>query len=102
MYKTYPRSTLSSNFAHEDMEKPPENLSPASISSDTLEMADTDAERGVRGNVIPELESSSKETPIGRTVTAQDWTGPQDPENPMNWPLWRKIYHTVIPAVFGE
>lgn len=23
--------------------------------------------------------------PLRRTVTAQDWNGPDDPENPMNW-----------------
>lgn len=38
---------------------------------------------------------------LQRTVTAQDWTGPDDPENPMNWPLWQRVYHTTIPGVFG-
>lgn len=38
---------------------------------------------------------------LQRTVTAQDWTGPDDPENPTNWPLWQKVYHTTIPGVFG-
>lgn len=23
--------------------------------------------------------------PLRRVVTAQDWTGPDDPENPLNW-----------------
>lgn len=27
-----------------------------------------------------------------RTVTAQDWNGPLDPENPWNWPTWQKVY----------
>jgi hypothetical protein len=59
------------------------------------------------------LESSSdegtydEETPreqhnvISRVVTAQDWTGPDDPENPHNWPLFKRIWHTVQPALFG-
>ena len=34
-------------------------------------------------------------------TTAQDWTGPDDPENPMNWPLAQRIYHTTIPALFN-
>lgn len=38
---------------------------------------------------------------LGKTVTAQDWNGPDDPENPHNWPAWKRIYHTVIPALFG-
>ncbi len=32
---------------------------------------------------------------LQKTVTAQDWTGPDDPENPMNWPLWQRVYHTT-------
>jgi hypothetical protein len=59
------------------------------------------------------LESSSdeeaydEETPrephnaISRVVTAQDWTGPDDPENPHNWSLFKRIWHTVQPALFG-
>ncbi|CAG8973086.1 hypothetical protein HYALB_00009390 [Hymenoscyphus albidus] len=30
-----------------------------------------------------------------------DWESPDDPENPHNWPLWKKIYHTAIPAFYG-
>jgi hypothetical protein len=40
-------------------------------------------------------------SPVHRVVTAQDWTGPHDPENPHNWPLWKRIYHTVPPALFA-
>jgi hypothetical protein len=32
---------------------------------------------------------------ISRIPTAQDWNGPNDPENPQNWPLGKKAYHTV-------
>jgi hypothetical protein len=38
---------------------------------------------------------------ISRVVTAQDWTGPDDPENPHNWPLGKRIWHTVQPGLFG-
>ena len=30
-----------------------------------------------------------------------DWDGPDDPENPHNWKLWSRIYHTIIPALFA-
>lgn len=23
--------------------------------------------------------------PLQKTITAQDWNGPEDPENPLNW-----------------
>ncbi|MCJ1482662.1 hypothetical protein MMC06_002828 [Schaereria dolodes] len=45
--------------------------------------------------------STDRQGPITRTVTAQDWTGPDDPENPMNWSLASRIYHTTIPALMG-
>jgi hypothetical protein len=40
-------------------------------------------------------------TPVRRTVTAQDWTGPDDPENPHNWPIWKRVWHTVPPALLA-
>lgn len=46
-------------------------------------------------------DSVAKESGLDRIVTAQDWTGPEDPENPMNWPLWLKVYHTALPAIFA-
>jgi hypothetical protein len=39
--------------------------------------------------------------PVHRTVTAQDWTGPDDPENPHNWSLWKRIWHTIPPALLA-
>jgi hypothetical protein len=30
-----------------------------------------------------------------------DWDGPEDPDNPHNWPTWKLVYHTTIPALFG-
>jgi Ca2+/Na+ antiporter len=31
--------------------------------------------------------------PVHRVVTAQDWTGPDDPENPMNWTIHKRSLH---------
>ena len=39
--------------------------------------------------------------PVRRVVTAQDWMGPDDAENPYNWTTWRRVYHTVPPALIG-
>lgn len=48
------------------------------------------------GSDIPE-----KEDALQINVTAHDWNGPDDPENPLNWPLWQRIYHTTVPSLFG-
>lgn len=39
--------------------------------------------------------------PAHRVVTAQDWTGPDDPENPRNWPAWKRVWHSVPPGLFA-
>ena len=31
--------------------------------------------------------------------TAQDWDGPDDPDNPLNWSTRKKAYHTLVPAL---
>lgn len=28
-----------------------------------------------------------------------DWRGPDDPDCPYNWPMWKRIYVTSIPAL---
>jgi hypothetical protein len=28
-----------------------------------------------------------------------DWDG--DHRNPYNWPTWKRVYHSVLPAIFG-
>ncbi|KAG8156547.1 hypothetical protein KVR01_013651 [Diaporthe batatas] len=37
------------------------------------------------------------ETPAGDL----DWETPDDPENPRNWPKWKRIFHTIVPAVWS-
>ena len=39
--------------------------------------------------------------PFADPVNPMDWNGPNDPENPHNWPTWKLAYHTTIPALFG-
>lgn len=39
--------------------------------------------------------SGGAHEPATRIVTAVDWNGPDDPGNPLNWPLWKKCYHTA-------
>ncbi|KAF1849023.1 MFS general substrate transporter [Cucurbitaria berberidis CBS 394.84] len=34
-------------------------------------------------------------------VNATDWNGINDPDNPHNWPMSQRVYHTVIPSLFG-
>ena len=52
------------------------------MSHDDLEKATTQASHG-------------KHEPATRIVTAVDWTGPDDPGNPLTWPLWKRAYQTI-------
>jgi len=36
-----------------------------------------------------------------RVVTAQDWTGPNDPENPFNWSIYKRSYHILVAGLFA-
>ncbi|MCJ1299993.1 hypothetical protein MMC08_002787 [Hypocenomyce scalaris] len=49
----------------------------------------------------PELRDDHLRAAVARIPTAQDWTGLDDPENPMNWPMWTRCYHTIIPALYA-
>ena len=60
-----------------------------------------DAEKGIERTATSKSAQHEPQNGLAKTVTAQDWTGPDDPENPQNWPLWRRVYHTTIPALYG-
>lgn len=36
---------------------------------------------------------------VHRIRTAEDWTGPDDPGNPLNWGIGKKLIHTLVPAL---
>ena len=38
----------------------------------------------------------NRHEPATKVTTAQDWTGPDDPGNPYNWSLGKRICHTFM------
>lgn len=40
-------------------------------------------------------------TTDGHSTAPLDWTGSADPENPHNWPLSKRTYHSAAPALCG-
>ncbi|MCJ1247685.1 hypothetical protein MMC30_004900 [Trapelia coarctata] len=52
---------------------------------------------------LPPTSSSSAtfHSGLSATLTTEDWNSPDDPDNPLNWSLWQRIYHTTVPALFG-
>jgi hypothetical protein len=47
------------------------------------------------------LEKSTKiDTSQNENSTALEWDGPNDQENPQNWSVGNKVFHTAIPAIY--
>ena len=93
-------SILSGSDSQVGMVKLPANLEDLAINTERPEDHVNIAEKGL--DIAQEPTSTSPEKySLQKTVTAQDWTGPDDPENPINWPLWQRVYHTTVPGLFG-
>lgn len=67
-------------------EKTEEDHEITSAASSSLDMTDTEKQT---------------ELPAQQATQATDWDGPNDPDNPHNWPLWLRIYHATTPGFFG-
>lgn len=47
-----------------------------------------------------ELEQGEKTMEQTRDPNIVDWDGPDDPENPLNWPIWKKCLHVAYVSLF--
>lgn len=55
----------------------------------------------VNGSIAEEEKTPNTAKPSEeRAVTAQDWTGPEDPEFPINWPLKKRLYLSSVPTLY--
>ena len=55
-------------------------------------------------NIVKEPEDNVDKQPIPSPAsppTAHDLNWPSSPENPFNWPLWKRIYVSSVPALGG-
>jgi hypothetical protein len=88
------------NMAPKPLECNPETTSDkeGSIEKDTDDIedmpgttSDVEKDAGQRKHT-----NNGEEGAMNRVPTAQDWNGPNDPENPQNWPFIRKAYQTAV------
>ena len=96
-----PPSVLSGKTSQEKAGRPSSRIEMTGGIEGRKDTAVDVAEKG-RDNTLddgPEIPKEQGE--LRKTVTAQDWTGPNDPENPLNWSLWQRVYHTLIPGLFA-
>jgi len=87
-------STLSVDQDVPDMEKP--------TAGDIYGEDDSDSvENGDGGKVQQQNQDLEKGPSKHSHPAALDWDGPDDPENPHNWPVGKKIMHIIAPAVIS-
>ncbi|KAH7124196.1 major facilitator superfamily domain-containing protein [Dactylonectria macrodidyma] len=68
---------------------------------DTKAFLGRDIEREAAPEAIPVKKVQSQHGSVmPGAIQALDWDGPNDPENPMNWPAGKKILHTAISAPY--
>jgi hypothetical protein len=58
--------------------------------------ASEEAEEQFAGSV----ELNIKET-VSHGININDWNSLDDPDNPFNWPKWKRWYHSAAPALLG-
>lgn len=66
-------------------------------SSDTPQIPPQDPTIGSKEGLL----DPSATVPQGRSPAVLDWDGPDDPDNPHNWSMWKRVLHSAIPAIYG-
>ncbi|THV48324.1 hypothetical protein BGAL_0255g00100 [Botrytis galanthina] len=70
----------------------------------------TSRESSSSDNLDGTPKSPPVDTTTGKDVESQDqrivvpplqWNGPDDPDNPLNWPVWKKNVHVFTPALIS-
>ncbi|KAH8801726.1 MFS multidrug transporter-like protein [Xylogone sp. PMI_703] len=46
-------------------------------------------------------ENQTRDQSPNSNNSATDWNGPDDPENPFNWPKWKRVFHILPPALIS-
>lgn len=78
-------------------------MSVASHKSSTKSSFEGSLDSQAARDLEQQLPAENLTQPVKKEADAQnppidDWDGPDDPENPWNWPLWKRCYHTFIPS----
>jgi hypothetical protein len=81
----------------ETCQKPDINEDPVQEKmKESLDMSNKESE--VLDSTTLENDIEAASAPISERL---DWDSPDDLGNPRNWPVPKKIFHTVVPALYG-
>jgi hypothetical protein len=59
------------------------------------------AVEGGGGDIEKKIQDLEKGPSKHASPADLDWDGPDDPENPHNWPIRKKVMHIIAPAVIS-
>jgi hypothetical protein len=97
MAESQMQASTSTLFVEQDvpeMEKP--------NAGDIYGESDSDgAMEGVGGDIEKQNQELEKGPSKHASPAVLDWDGPDDPDNPHNWPMEKKIMHIIAPAVIS-
>lgn len=93
---TEERSLRAASMASRDG-NPDSKFELSTPTSDNEDLEKRDPENG-----DPQKEDLEKGIHQQRTdINPNDWNGPDDPENPQNWPAWIRYFHVVPPSLIS-
>jgi hypothetical protein len=87
-------SLMSTLFVEKDLPDPEKSILDGLDGSDDIEKGSGDDVE--KGNKDPE-----KGPERAAPAAVIDWDGPDDPENPHNWPIGKRILHILPPAMIS-
>jgi hypothetical protein len=71
-----------------------------STSSESLRIPPATKEKNDSEEQTPSPTSDSN-VESNKGPILSEWNSDDDPGNPENWPTWKKVFHTAIPALYG-
>jgi hypothetical protein len=72
-----------------------------SNSSLSIENKSSDSEKAIQLPIDGDTDVEKGEQTQPTPSSVLDWNGPNDPDNPMNWPRWKRHYHVIPPAIIS-
>lgn len=62
---------------------------------------DEEAQTETPSEIIGTNKETDSDVENAKASPVIGWDSPEDPSNPQNWPVPKKVFHTVVPALFG-
>lgn len=94
------QESLEKSNTKDDLQMESESIASALGGTNDNEIDDDDGTPNDLEKAKTQTDHSIHE-PATRIVTAVDWTGSDDPGNPHNWPMWKKIYQTLAIGILA-